>query len=248
MKRILRFLSVTVTAILCMGIMAQAAPYKIEPIKMSVDIPDGWIVITQDGELPESQLKVLGIDTKDLVENLKKKNIFLNAVSPAPLSEITITMRDDQNSSTIFDFNRYSNEELIKIANEMITGGEKTVKYSNPQVASHPQGKFVTFSLEKKQGDKTVYGIQNYTVINGQAVSISLISYDGPVSSRQAEQLNGVLSSVKFDEVKPIPSGITIWIVLAIVGALLIIATVVIFIISKKNRRNSRRGKFVTRV
>ncbi len=249
MKRILSFLTVLVIVIFSVGVGAAPTTYRMEPMKMSIDIPEGWIVITQDGPLPETQLKVMGIDTTDLVENIKKKNIYLNAITPSPLSEIVITMNADKNSETVFDFNRYNDDELLKIANDMIADGGKSVTYTNPQISTHPQGKFATFTIEKKQENKTVYGIQNYTVINGQAISIALLSYDIPVADRMAEQLKTVLASVKFDEVKPVPSGITLWMVLGIIAAILIAVTVFFFfIVRKKDPTKNKKGRTVTRI
>lgn len=209
--------------------------HRLESLGLTISIPNDWITVSVEEEVPSEDLSVLGLKSENLVTALQEKHIYINAVNVTPLSEILLSSQESESSKTIFDFSRYTDEELLQVAKEMISEDTQST-YSNPRIVAHPQAHFVGFDVQQVQGDKTIHGIQYYTVINGRTISLTLNNYSGEITDKQKEILDGVAASLVFDEVKPIPSGPTLWMILVGAAILLVVVTVVYFFIIRRKR------------
>ena len=208
MKKIFAF--TLILLVLFIAVFAYAddmVTYNLDALNMSIDVPAEWLTFTLDTDDSDPNLALLGIGADDLVADFESKSIYLNSLQTDPVVEIVVTMLAYDGSQDIFSFNRFSDSELESLGLEMVEGleGETDADYTFTGTYNTDQAKFATYDLEQSYYGQTIYGHQFYTVINGQAINITMHSYDGPLSDEMRNLQYEIVDSVYFDTVLDIP-------------------------------------------
>ncbi len=175
--------------------------YKLDELGMNISIPSNMIVFTQNIPKDDPNIELYGLDRDALIEQYKNGNIYLNAISEDTTYEIVITKATNDGLKELSDMNTLSNEELSSFLKELKTLYKSNgITYQKSNFHQHTQVKFIKIFFERSgQENDTVYSIQYYTVINGNAVNITLHSYNNPISSSMEELLSQIVDSAEFD-------------------------------------------------
>lgn len=104
----------------CPTVCAAENAYRLDDLKLSVDIPSDLIVFTRNIKHDDPNLKEFEL-TKDQMDSMMKDgNIYLNALDPNVAFEVVVTMIE----SPLNDFYYLSNTELSMFASTLADGYE----------------------------------------------------------------------------------------------------------------------------
>jgi hypothetical protein len=194
---------------LCFSVEAYGATFNIKELNMNVNIPDNLIVFTREIATDDKNLTLLGLDKATLENHYKENFIYFNAINVDPNFEIIITMQDYEGSQLIFDFNELKDSELMSIGEEISKNNvinQNVITYKKYSIYNHDQAKFLKIYFEQLNNSEKVQSIQNYTIINGQAINITMHSYSGIITNDQETMLDEIINSISFTQVLRKPS------------------------------------------
>ena len=179
--------------------------YEIPELKMTIDVPADWITFTQDIDDDDPNLDFVGMDSDTLRTYYTDNDIYLNALHPEVFGEIVVTMTTYDGSEDIYDFNRLSDDDFLSMTEEMMdelqTEMGDLATYTGYSTYDHPQAKFAVYEFTQGMSGQTVYSKQYYTIINGQAINVTLHSYAGEISADMSQILLNSVDSITFTEV-----------------------------------------------
>ena len=141
----------------CLTVCAAENAYRLDDLKLSVDIPSDLIVFTRNIKHDDPNLKEFEL-TKDQMDSMMKDgNIYLNALDPNVAFEVVVTMIE----SPLNDFYYLSNTELSVFASTLADGYEGSeMDYIKSEIYEHPQAKFIKIYIKQPSGNGTAYGLQ----------------------------------------------------------------------------------------
>ena len=220
-----------VTLLLCTAVFlssasAGTANYKLDDLKMTVDIPDNCMVLTRNIADDDPVLSQFNMTREEIQKEFTDRNIFLNAI-PADsdtLYEIVITKTENDDARKLFDikaFKEYYREnganksgtpdEYMKtLAKDIISELNKSypqIKWIFDAVVDHPQAVFFRITSEREEQGELISGIQYCTIINGHAINMGLNSYGSAITEEQMELLSQVVQSANFYDIQKVPEG-----------------------------------------
>ncbi|MFZ5975454.1 MAG: hypothetical protein ACOYU3_08610 [Bacillota bacterium] len=179
------------------ALAAPANTYTIPELNMTVEIPDGWAVFTRDVKADDPNLSLLGMDAESVKKTFLEDEIYLSAIKMEPYSEIAIVMMEDDAVKYI-DMGLYADDTLDVMA-KMMMKNPNELTYTGYTIYKNEKTKFLCLDFLCNDGSND-YGRQYYTIKNGQAMFITLYSYEGKVSSGQEKIVKDVVDSIVFTE------------------------------------------------
>lgn len=226
---------------------AEDKSFEIKEAGMTIDLSEEFIVFERVVDEFDKNLELIGSNKKDLEEVFKKGNIYLNGVMIPPDYEIVLTLTEYAGSQEIFDFNSLSKSKLDTLGKQLSSNkdkGETGVTYTGYDTYKQKQAQFIVLDMYQENQAGKVYGKQYYTIINGQAINITLHSYTGEIPQEKLDLVKNAVDSIKFNEVKE-KSGegamakvmdVVSMKILLIIGALVIFGTITLIIIGVKRK------------
>ena len=173
--------------------------YKLNDLKMNIALPNDVYAILRSGEQSEKALEIFKMTAEEAVASLKKSNMYLKASPEDFAYDITVTMTQDEDSKTINNFTELSDKDLIEITNSLTQQEE----YTSCTQMKYGDVLYLSLNYHSTEDGDDIAGIQNYTVVNGQKITITLQTRAKELSSQQKEILDTVMKSVSFTEIKP---------------------------------------------
>ncbi len=165
--------------------------YKIPDLNMKINVPEGYIVLTQDVDKTGIAPGYINIDKDELAKSMRDKGIYFNVVSRDLQYEIVVRMFENSNTHQIKDFKDLEYVDLVK-AKSLLLDDKLNQTVS---IYDTSQAKFLKTQFDKKTGS---YSVQNYTIVNGQCINIELISYTLEPTNLQLSVLDDMIKSIKF--------------------------------------------------
>lgn len=214
MKRVFCVFVVLSLLVISLSSNATAATddiYIIDELNMTISLPSNLVVFTRDFDESDPNIISSGIDVEYMRNLFEKSPIYLNAISTEPLYEIVVTMTTYSGSSDIYDFNQYTDTDLLGMAKELGSASQSSgITYIKTELNGryNDQAKFVKFLIKQPSQDQTVYGVQYYTIINGKAINITLHSYTGSITSDMESTISKIVKNTTFEVInrdKPLP-------------------------------------------
>ena len=173
--------------------------YKLDALKMNIALPNDVYAILRSGEQNEKALELFKMTAEEAVASLKKSNMYLKASSEDFAYDITVTMTQDEDSKTINNFTELSDKDLIEITNSLT----KQKEYASCTQKKYGDVLYLSLNYHSTEDGDDIAGIQNYTVVNGQKITITLQTRAKDLSDQQKEILEAVMKSVSFTDIKP---------------------------------------------
>lgn len=173
--------------------------YKLDALKMNIALPNDVYAILRSGEQNEKALELFKMTAEEAVASLKKSNMYLKASPEDFAYDITVTMTQDEDSKTINNFTELSDKDLIEITNSLT----KQKEYTSCTQKKYGDVLYLSLNYHSTEDGDDIAGIQNYTVVNGQKITITLQTRAKDLSDQQKEILEAVMKSVSFTDIKP---------------------------------------------
>jgi len=220
-------------------------PYTVDELNMSIDVPSDWITLTRDMDDNNPYLDEFGLTVDEINAQFENNHIYLNSVYSDETStvELVVTMLDYVGSNAVYSFDDLSSDELTDIAQDLEgqlheqTGAD----YKFLDIYKSEQATFMCFDLQQSFEGMTVYGHQCYTIVNGQAINITMHSYANPISPEVKTIQYEMVDSVKFSSIQKKSAAKTVNLYKSvrtglITGAVFGVAFLVFSLFSKKAR------------
>lgn len=239
---------VLVLCLLALGTSAYAAGtvYDLPELAMHIQVPDGWVTFTRDLDNSNTDLQQFGYDKDTLASIYLENNIYLNTISKDPFAEIIVTMDTSEEIEKAYDLNIRNDKELASMQRELIdkhtNSGASVSKY---MMFEHTQALFVAIEYAQPVAGNTVYSKDFSTIINGQAINISLHSYDTPMTDDLSQALQQMVNSITFSEVTTKSVFNMTSILFGMLGIFFILAVVVFYKIRKSNGKKKTYARDV---
>lgn len=178
---------------------ASTNTYDLDELGLQVTIPTGYFVITRDTPENDQIFSDLGIKKSEFISQFESSNIYLSAISDTYKEEVVVTMME----SNISNFSLLSDTALdifaSTIVDQYIDYGINVSKYD---IYQHSQAKFIR--LYFTDTDETVHTLQYCICYNNKAISFTMRSYEGSLSSRQETAIKTIVDSIKYDKAPPV--------------------------------------------
>ena len=196
--------------------IAEEGVYYLPEVNMNVKPPADWLVLTRNVQEGDEALVSLQLSRDELLSQYEDFGIYLNAIQLDPLIEVLVIMQESKASRRTFDFTTLSDRKLKGIAEEMMSGDIAELvsefeevqgvdlgdiddaKYSGYEFYSTDQADYIVLDMFQNYAGIAVFTTQYYTMINGQAVSITLKSYAGEVTQEYNDILREVVDSIEY--------------------------------------------------
>ncbi len=176
---------------------ADTIKYTIDELDMTLDIPSDLFVFTRALDSSDPNLAYFGLK-KEWVDGLfEEKNIYLNAISEHVLYEIYVSMTTGPEIWDVEDFGACDDaylQSLIDNSSSLYKDSSKT--YSKTEIYKTAQASYIrSYSEFIDKDDDLVYCASCFTITDGMAIDIYLLSYDKPVTPERDAILTGVVDS-----------------------------------------------------
>lgn len=203
-KRILQIgiLVVSLCSFLVLPVYAASSKYAIPELDLTISIPDDYDVFTLNMSSNDPLFSVYGTTKAEVNTQFANSSIYLNAISTIHNDEIVVTMTD----SPLANLNGMGDTALITLASALVDEYAKYgITVTDYDVYHHNQLTFIQVYFHDTE--KTVYGLQFYTVSNEQAMNFTLRSYEGSISSSQENTICTIVDSIRLNyEVEAAPT------------------------------------------
>lgn len=183
-------------AMLCnISVFAASNTYDLNELELRVTIPNGYSVVTRDTPASDPVFSDFGTTKSAIISQFESGNIYLNAISNKYNEEVVVTMTENSFTS----FSLLSDTELDALASTLASQYTNYgINVSRHDIYQHSQTKFIKMYFT--DADKTVHGLQYYTICNGKATNFTMRSYEGNLSSRQETAIRTIVDSIKYDK------------------------------------------------
>lgn len=176
--------------------------YEIPELSMELYFPESYYVWDLNLKQDDPILENLGVGYDYLMNVLRISNGYLNAISKDQSTEVMIGSVDSPNVSDLGLLQKDIMNFKISARKEQIESDFENVVITSYDFFPHRQATFVKYYYEQKIDDDTVYyGTKYYTVYNNKEIEIQVTSYTGALNEIQEKTMDGIVSSIVFEDV-----------------------------------------------
>ncbi len=194
---------------------------RVDALGMELLLPSKAYITGRDVWAGFELLELYGMSEAQLEANYKSRNIYYNAVwydSDADVTEVVITMTEDETSRRIFSLAAASEEELAKISELYKSYGDTHQPVAGARyfdVSTQQVGEVLFFRAMGTVDNRSSRSnhLQYMTVVNGMRIEITLIEHfgiDSELTGEEPEEVSGlhekmmdsIIGSVRFDRVR----------------------------------------------
>lgn len=193
---------VCLCTVLALPVDAASSKYFIPELDLTISIPDEYDVFTLNMSSDDPLFSDYGTTKANVDAQFTASSIYLNAISTVYNEEIVVTMTD----SPLTNLNGMGDTTLMTLASALVDEyANYGITVTDYDVYHHDQLTFIQIHFHDTE--KTVYGLQFYTVSNEQAINFTLRSYEGGISSSQKDIICNIVDSVRLNyEVETAPT------------------------------------------
>ena len=170
---------------------------RLDDLGMSLEVPDGYTVITRNMAPDDPGLAVFDMDSEEVTKLLEDGNIYLDLMNEDANFEYSITsVPNEVKSMTRFDDDTLeSMEDQLK---EQYESADVTVK--EVEHLFNGQAVFFRIIISGEQNGEQVQLVRYYTVHNYNAIYFTLQYWGAEIPEKYQELSQNILYSVQFDE------------------------------------------------
>lgn len=213
-------------------------------LKLSFQPPEGWTVFTRDIKEDDPVLKDLNIDKATLTKNMISGNVYLSALSKDQETEINVSMITSAQIGKVYNLNLLEEDGFAEMEQEYVAQRKRRGAYVTQfSKYIHKQATFIIVDYYQEFQRGIAYARDYITIINGQAITISLSTFTGNITSELATVLQRTVDSVVFSEVTVKPTFNADSLLYGMLGVFFFIAAA-IFVKMRLNRRDKKDKPF----
>lgn len=194
---------------------------RVDALGMNIFLPSQAYITGRNVYPGFELLEVYGMSEAELEANFKSRNIYYNAMwydSDADVTEVVISMTEDDTSRAIFNLSGASEEVLHQIEEKYMSYSDSSsavagARYSDVSRVSHEQALFFRAAGMVSNRSGRSNHLQYMTIVNGMRIEITLIEHFGisaeltgeeptEVSPSHEAAMNTIIRSVEFDRIK----------------------------------------------
>lgn len=198
MKKIAAYLTAILLLFSALSVAAAGAgTYYLREPGLHITVPEGYYVFTRDVDENDPDLWEMDLfSAGEMKDMLEADNAYLAAFSP----DVSYNVQVRAVPSELSYFNSLG-ETLLMSLSDSWDGmlDSYGLNILSKDLYRHPQTLFLRYFWTQEDRGSTVYGLQYYTVVNCQAISITLFSYAGPVTPAQEQLMLGMVESIRFE-------------------------------------------------
>lgn len=233
---------------------------RVNQLGITVDMPENAYITDRTVDNDFILLEKYDITAAQLEANYKKSGIYYNAVwydGDADATEIVITKRTDELSESLFNLKNAGSYDLGRIKEKYLSYGENSAvsgaEYFDVSTVSNNQAIFLRSFGKVDNAEERSNHLQYMTIVNGDRIEITLIEHFGidsdltgeepeKVSDAHAEMMENIIDSLEWDNIRSgflkRFNGITLFSIIALVGAAAIAASMISDHIKQKKKKN----------
>jgi len=199
MKKILSaLLALAIVLALPALALSENAQHTIGSYDISLEIPEGYRLITPDIAPDDPLLAVYGLTKEDVRDMFAMMPLFMDAVKTDGSGEITITIQESE-LSDYADLGYTTLEALSAALTENFA--EMGVDILASDIYAHPQMPFARAYFQSELLADS--GVQYFTVWGGHSYSFALHSYTDTLPEAEAATMEAFMESVRFNAYEP---------------------------------------------
>ncbi|MEX1377963.1 MAG: hypothetical protein AB1Z23_10910 [Eubacteriales bacterium] len=207
-KALLIFVSIVLLVAFSTSVYA-VGTYSIPELYLNVNAPDDWIVISRNAPDNAAAAKLFNVDTNYLSNYLVENSLYIDAIKKDMSNEITIAMKQDDNTKELVSLNALSDKKL----NSYIQDNSSSLFSSalNVQTAPdrwgyeiyhHSQAVFIkSYVTTDIEGEQTS-AIQYITIQNGQAIVVTAFADGTDITSELEATCKSFVDSIAFTQLQ----------------------------------------------
>lgn len=221
--------------------------YEIKNLGMHIKLPSDTYVLTPNISADDPALAATKLTKKEVQESFSENDTVIKAFAKDFSYDITITAVENDKTNAIDNLTTLADKELDNVIEGLLQSEYTTGCAKN----TYNDVLFLTLDMVYKSGDAQIYGIQEYTIVNGTNVIITYQSHADKLTDNDKALVSKIMSDVTFDGVEepPVVSDVAatnvdqldIRYILILVSSLLaIIALAAMIIVGTKYRQSHR--------
>lgn len=172
--------------------------YEIDELGMSLKIPKEYYVITRDSAQTDAVFSELSLDYSDTMTAFSNANIYLQAITEDKLLKITLSMTSDENSKAINNYSELTAVQRQEILDNFLSDST----YTSGVELKHSSIIFFDLALTQKNQDRTIYGYQCNTVVNGMNIDLTIQKDNEQLTADEIKIVTNIANTIDFDKIK----------------------------------------------
>lgn len=182
--------------------MAEAKLCTIEELYMTIEVPENYYIFTREIPEDDPNLKRLGLTADELSMHFRASGIYLNGIDYDNLCEFVVIMNEMKESREIFNMADLTDEELQNAIDYFMERSETSSGklYKESGILRTDTATFLVLTFSSNENFYTAYGVQYYTIYNGQAINFILSAYDNSYLDNAYLDMESIINSIKFTE------------------------------------------------
>lgn len=173
---------------------------SLDELYLDVTLDDGVWSITRDTQPDDPVWEALGAEPEELLGFMQANGIYLYAFPSDFSSELDLIVSDSDKIESFFDFNLYSDEEILNLyeslGDELLSGaGENIRQFELYQAA---EAKYVLYRYDHEIDGVRVTSEVYSTFYNGRAFTFALTPFSGEYTEADAALLRSIVGAAHF--------------------------------------------------
>ena len=173
--------------------------YTPENTGMRISLPSDMYILTPDISKDDPALAAVKMKKEDVEKSFAENGTLLKAFAKDFSYDITLTLSQSDKTEEIKNLSSLSESEIDKITDALLKS-DYTVGCSINTYNNIP---FLSLDTEYKSGDTTIYGVQEYTIVNGKNIIITFQSHTGKLTQNQQTLIGKIMEQTFFEGNKP---------------------------------------------
>ena len=169
--------------------------YKPDNTKMTIRLPSEMYILTPDIDEDDPALAAANLTKEKVKKSFTENGTLLKAFAKDFSFDITLTMTQNERTQTIDNLSSLSEEEITQITNALLENNLAVGCSKN----TYNGTLFLSFDTEYETADTKIYGVQEYTVVNGKNIIITFQSHTGKLTENQQALISDIMSETVFE-------------------------------------------------
>ena len=184
------------------GAGLSAEPVRVESIGMEMQVPEGWVTLTQEMAEDDPVFTENHMDGASMIKNYQENGILIDSLNMENRVEFNVALSGkDEN---IIQLTQFSDEDVRIYAEGLTTPDtDNGLSFHDYEIYDHDQLRFIAGEAEIKSNGETMgTGQQYYTIVNGNRLCFQMVSFDGELSQEDRQMFRSMIDSVHFDSLQ----------------------------------------------